>query len=89
MRLSFEFGKAERGCSIGGKLLDLTTRLRSETVLEGLWRVILQVVDRVDYAATSVRLLIFDRLNGPEPLTEADREREARVELVRREGSLF
>ena len=65
------------------------TRLWSETVLEGLWRLILHVVDRIDYAATSVRLLFVDWLNGPDPLTEADREREARVGLVRREGFLF
>jgi hypothetical protein len=50
-------------------------------VLEGMWRLILQIVDRVDYAATSVRLLFFDWLNGPEPMTEADRVREMRLDL--------
>jgi len=56
-------------------------------VFDGMWRLILHVVDRIDYAATSVRLLFVDWLNGPDPSTEADREREARVGLVRREGS--
>ena len=58
-------------------------------MFDGMWRLILHVVDRIDYAATSVRLLFVDWLNGPDPSTEADREREARVGLVRREGFLF
>jgi hypothetical protein len=36
------------------------------------WR----LMDRVDYALTSVRLWIIDRFLGPGPPTDADRKRE-------------
>jgi len=52
-------------------------------MLEGMRRLILQFVDRVDYAATSARLLFIDWLSGPEPLTDADRERAGRLGLAR------
>jgi len=35
------------------------------------------VVDRIEYAAMSVRLAILDWISGPEPTTSADRQREA------------
>ena len=35
------------------------------------------VVDRIEYAAMSVRFAILDWISGPEPTTSADRQREA------------
>ena len=35
------------------------------------------VVDRIEYAVMSVRLVILDWICGPEPIASADRQREA------------
>jgi hypothetical protein len=43
-----------------------------------------RVIDRIEYAVTSVRLAIRDRIWGPEPATLADRQREAQKEKLQR-----
>jgi hypothetical protein len=42
------------------------------------------IVDRIEYAATSVRLAILDWICGPEPTTAADRQREAEKDRLQR-----
>jgi hypothetical protein len=41
-------------------------------------------IDRIEYAITSVRLAIVDKVYGPEPATFADRQREAEKEELKR-----
>lgn len=43
-----------------------------------------QVIDRFEYAVTSMRLAIVDRVYGPDPPTQADRQREAEKERLQR-----
>jgi len=43
-----------------------------------------RVIDRIEYAVTSVRLAILDRIWGPELATLADRQREAQKEKLKR-----
>jgi hypothetical protein len=45
------------------------------------WR---RIVDRVEYALTSARLAVLDKICGPEPLTEADEIRERRRKRLQR-----
>jgi len=42
------------------------------------------IADRLEYAVTSVRLAILDRVCGPEPLTPADRQRETEHDRLQR-----
>jgi hypothetical protein len=34
------------------------------------------ITDRIEYGITSMKLAIFDKIRGSEPLTSADRQRE-------------
>jgi hypothetical protein len=43
-----------------------------------------RVIDRIEYAAMSVRFGILDRFYGPEPATWADQRREAEHERLQR-----
>ena len=49
-----------------------------------LARLFWRILDGVDYAIISVRLRILDWIYGPEPLTPADRQREAEHERLQR-----
>jgi hypothetical protein len=42
------------------------------------------IVDRIEYAESSVRLAILDWICGPEPTTAADRQREAEKDRLQR-----
>jgi hypothetical protein len=42
------------------------------------------MADRIEYAVTSVRLAIIDRICGPESRTLADIQREAEKEMLQR-----
>jgi len=42
------------------------------------------IADRLEYAVTSVRLAILDKICGPEPPTEADEIRERRRERLQK-----
>ena len=46
-------------------------------------------VDRIEYAAMSVRLAILDWICGPEPITSADRQREADKDRLQRAFPAF
>jgi len=59
-------------------------RLSSLTVRTGIRRLMWQLVDRIDYATSAVRLRMFDWLRGPEPRTVADEIRERRRERLRK-----
>lgn len=43
-----------------------------------------QFIDRIEYAMTSIRLRILDKICGPEPRTLADRQREFAKERLQR-----
>lgn len=49
-----------------------------------IYRVRSWLIDRIEYAATSVRLAILDWICGPEPTTAADRQREAEKDRLQR-----
>jgi hypothetical protein len=42
------------------------------------------IADRAEYALTSLRLAILDKICGPEPLTQADEVRERRRERLQK-----
>jgi len=42
------------------------------------------IIDRIEYAVASVRMAIVDKVYGPEPPTQADRQREAEHERLQR-----
>jgi hypothetical protein len=42
------------------------------------------IADRAEYALTSLRLAILDKICGPEPLTQADEVRERRRKRLKR-----
>jgi len=50
----------------------------------GMIRFVWSVMDRFDYAITSVRLRVVDWICGPDPPTAADRQREAEHERLQR-----
>jgi hypothetical protein len=54
---------------------------RGNEVVTSVWT---WITDRIDYLVTSVRLAIVDKICGPEPPTEADRQREAQKEELHR-----
>jgi hypothetical protein len=54
---------------------------RGESAMREAWQ---RLVDVIDYAATSVRLRVLDRIAGPVPETEVDRIREAEKERLQR-----
>jgi hypothetical protein len=58
--------------------------MRSDSGNDGSTSVWAWITDRIDYAVTSVRLAIVDKICGPEPSTEADRQREAQKEELHR-----
>jgi len=43
-----------------------------------------QFIDRIEYAVTSIKLRILDKICGPAPLTLADRQREAAKDRLQR-----
>jgi hypothetical protein len=55
-------------------VLELTSRLA---------RLFWEALDRADYAVTLVRCWAVDHVYGPEPLTAADKQREAEHERLR------
>ena len=54
------------------------------TAIAALPRLTSWIIDRIEYAVTSVRLAVVDRVCGPEPPTLADRRREADRERLPR-----
>jgi hypothetical protein len=58
--------------------------MRSDSGNDGITSVLAWITDRIDYAVTSVRLAIVDKICGPEPPTQADRQREAEKEQLHR-----
>jgi hypothetical protein len=58
--------------------------MRSDSGNEVVTSVWTWITDRIDYLVTSVRLAIVDKICGPEPPTEADRQREAQKEELHR-----
>jgi hypothetical protein len=59
----------------------IRSKVTALSVLSELWS---WAVDRIEYAITSARLTIVDKVCGPEPPTQADRQREAVKEELRR-----
>jgi hypothetical protein len=49
-----------------------------------LKRLFWRVVDRLDYLVTLARLRILDAVCGPEPETQADRQRQGDQERIKR-----
>jgi hypothetical protein len=58
--------------------------MRSDSDNDGSTSVWAWITDRIDYAVTSVRLAIVDKICGPAPPTQADRLREAQKEELYR-----